>query len=131
MAVPATALRILRVVYGLFFLAIGVAVLVWLLTGLGSPPTQPNAEAQAFTDALTRSRIIDPLLAISYVVGGAALLRDRTAPLGLVLLAPSVLVIALFHLVLSGQWLIGLVVALVFAVLAFASRRRLSTLWAA
>lgn len=127
----ATALRILRVVYGLFFLAIGLAILVWLLTGLGSPPTQPNSEAQAFTDALTRSRIIDPLLAISYAVGGVALLRERTAPLGLVVLAPSITVIALFHLVLSGKWLIGLVVALVFAVLAFACRRRLSALWTA
>jgi len=128
---PATLLRVLRIAYGLFFLVIGVAILVWLLTGLGSPPTQPNLEAQAFTDALSRSRIVDPLLGTGYTVGGAALLFDRTAPLGLVILAPSITVIVLFHFVLSGQWLIGLVVALVFAVLALAYRRRLSALWAA
>lgn len=109
----------------------GLAILWWLLTGVGNPFTQPNPEAQAFTDALTRSRIVDPLLAISYAVGGAALLRDRTAPLGLVVLAPSVTMIMLFHFVLSGQWPIGLVVGLVCAVLAFGYRRRLAALWTA
>ncbi len=123
------AVTVVRIVYGLFFLAIGLAILAWLVTGVGSAPTQPNPAAQAFTDALSRSRFIDPLLAISYVVGGAALLRDRTAPLGLVVLAPSVAVITLFHFLLSSQWPIGLAVASVFGVLALAYRQRLSALW--
>ena len=127
----AALLRILRVACGIFFLAIGLAILGWLLTGVGSPPTQPNPAAQAFTDALSRSGFIDPLLAISYVMGGAALLRDRTAPLGLVVLAPSIAVITMFHLFLSGQWPIGLVVALVFGALALAYRTRLAALWTA
>lgn len=50
---------------------------------------------------------MNPLIMISMVVGGLAMLFHRTAPLGLVLLAPSVTVIVLFHWVLSGNLVWG------------------------
>jgi hypothetical protein len=38
-----------------------------------------------------------------FVLGGSALLSSRTAPLGIVILAPSVVVIFFYHLLLGGS----------------------------
>ena len=94
-----------RWIFGLLYAAAGV----WIASsfvGIGSPPPQPTAAA-AFTGALTQIAIFDPLLALIYVIGGGALLRRHTTSLGIVLLAPAVVAIFLFHLVLSGQWIWG------------------------
>src|SRR4051794_26105113 len=96
-----------RWIFGLFYALTGLMIAMHTLFGIGSPPAQPTAAAAAFTDALTRSGFIDPLLAITYTCGGIALLRARTAPFGIVLLAPAVSVIFCFHLALSGQWIWG------------------------
>jgi len=96
-----------RVVFGLFYFATGVAILLYALFGIGGPPNQPTPEASEFTMALTASRFVDPLLSLAYLIGGGALVRHRSAPLGILVLAPVVLVIFCFHLVLSGQWIWG------------------------
>jgi hypothetical protein len=121
---------VLRILYALFFLTTGLFIAAFLL-GWGSEPRQLNAEAQAFTDALTRSKIIDPLIAISYVAGGVALLFRRTTPLGLILLGPPVVVIVAFHLVLDSLWFVALVVGAIYALLAWDSRARFRPLWTA
>ena len=98
------ALVAARCVFGLFYALTGLAIGAYALFGVYSPPKQPTAAASAFTEALAQGGFIDPLLALTYIAGGVALLRDRTAPLGIVLLAPAVSVIFCFHLALSGQW---------------------------
>jgi hypothetical protein len=118
-----------RMVYGAFFLATGIWILVFVATGLLPAPTQPTPEAAAFMAALSRARFVDPMIALSFVAGGGCLLLDRTAPLGLVLLAPPVAVILGFHLFLSGQYLWGPFVAAWFALLAWRYRRRFAALW--
>lgn len=118
-----------RVVFALFYFSTGVAIALFLLFGLGGPPSQPNLAAKAFTDALSQSRFLDPLLALSYLVGGGALLFRRTAPLGLTVLAPVVLVIFTFHLVLSGQWLWGSLNLAWLLVLAWHFRSAFRPLW--
>jgi hypothetical protein len=125
------ALTVLRILYALFFLRTGLFVAAFVLFGLGSEPPRLNAGAQAFADALTRSKIIDPLIALSYLAGGAALLFRRTAPLGLILLGPPVVVIVAFHLVLDSLWGVALVVAAIYALLASDSRARFRPLWTA
>jgi hypothetical protein len=125
----ARALTGLRILYGLFFFTTGLFIAAFVLFRIGGPPPQLNAEAQAFTDALTRARIIDPLISISYLAGGAALLFRRTAPLGLVLLAPSVVVIVAFHLVLDSLWFVALILAAIYGLLAWESRKRFRPLW--
>lgn len=95
-----------RWIFGLFYFSTGVAI-VFAQFGFGSAPHQPTAVAQAFTDALTQSRFMDPLVALTYLLGGGALLIRRTAPMGIAILAPVVTVICCFHLVLSGQWFWG------------------------
>jgi len=118
-----------RVVFALFYFGTGVAITVFQLFGWGHPPSQPNVAAQAFTDALTQSRFLDPLLGLSYLVGGGALLFRRTAPLGLAVLAPVVLVIFTFHLVLSGQWPWGTLNLAWLLVLAWHFRSAFRPLW--
>ena len=120
---------ILRVAYGLFFLATGAFILVATTTGLMASPVQPTASAQALTDALDATGFMDPLLAAAYIAGGGALLFNRSAPLGIVILAGPVAVILFFHLVLSGQYIWGPLVAAALAALAWHDRSRLETLW--
>lgn len=120
----------LRIIFGLFFLLMGL----WAVSssfGLGSPPEQPTKAAADFTSALTNSGFMDPLMGVSFIVGGGALLLRRTVPLGLVVLAPSVAVILFFHLVLSRQYLWGPFVAAYFLALAWHHRRQLEPLWQA
>ena len=124
-----SALIVLRWLYGSFFLLTGVWILISVSTGIVDSPVQPTPEAAAFTRALSKSRFMDPLLAWSFVVGGTSLLFERSVPLGLVTLAPSVAVIFLFHLLLSGQIVVGIMVASVFGIVAWFYRRRLSCLW--
>jgi putative oxidoreductase len=112
-----------RGVYGLFFAGTGCWIFVAMATGLLSAPVQPTPEAAAFMRALGEARFVDPLLASSFLLGGGLLLFDRTAPAGLALLAPSVAVILLFHLFLSGQYVWGPFVALWFLILAWHYRR--------
>jgi hypothetical protein len=120
---------ILRVAYGLFFLATGLFIVVATTTGMLAAPVQPTASAQALTDALDASGFMDPLLAAAYVAGGGALLFNRSAPLGIVVLAGPVAVILFFHLTLSGQYIWGPLVAAALAALAWHYRVRLETLW--
>jgi hypothetical protein len=119
----------LRLLYAAFFLLTGIWILVSVTTGLTSPPPQPTRAAADFMRALGATGFMDPLLGLSFVFGGGALLFHRTAPLGLVVLAPSVTVILLFHLRLSGQIAVGLVVAGLFPALAWRYRRALASLW--
>ena len=120
----------LRWLYGLFFLLTGIWILVSVTTGLTSPPPQPTKSAADFMRALGTSGFMDPLLALSFILGGGSLLLDRTAPLGLVILAPPVTVILLFHLFLSGQAAVGLTAAGILLALMWHHRRRLRCLWA-
>src|SRR3954468_19168754 len=78
---------------------------VALETGMLGGPGQPTRPAADFMRALDEARFVTPLLAITFTVGGGSLLFARTAPLGLVLLAPPVAVILGFHLFLSGQFI--------------------------
>ncbi len=119
---------VLRVIYGVFFAAMGTLALASSI-GLATPPEQPTRAAGKLTTALTDTGFIDPLLGLSFLAGGGLLLFSRTAPLGLVLLAPSVVVILFFHLVLSGQYIWGPFVAAYFLLLVWHYRRAFVPLW--
>lgn len=123
-----TVVVVARWLFGLFYAAVGIWVALSVI-GVASPPQQPTPAAAAFTAALTASGIIDPLLALTYLAGGIALLLRRTVPLGIVLLAPSVVVIFLFHIRLSGQWIWGSVNLLWLSALAWYFRGAFTSLW--
>jgi len=57
----------------------------------------------AFFASLHASGFMIPLLALSFLVGGLLLLRNRTAPLGLIVLAPPIVIIPLYNWILERQ----------------------------
>jgi hypothetical protein len=118
-----------RWIFGLWYLITGGAWLVAHAIGRGTAHREVAAGAIAFQKALTESHFMDPLLALTCLFGGAALLIRRTAPLGIAMLAPVVVVIFLFHLVLSGNWTWGTLNLVWFAGLAWCYRSAFTKLW--
>ena len=123
------ALTGLRWLYGLFFFGTGVAIAVYVTTGLGGPPAPPTAADAAFQGALHRAGFIDPLVAVSFLLGGGALALRRTTPLGLVLLAPAVAVIACDDILLANAAPVGLAVAAIWGLLALSVFPAFQGLW--
>lgn len=101
------ATAILRWVYGLFYLFVGVAWFVHRI--LDKPWVMPekNEAATTLVNALTASGIVDPFIASVCLIGGTLLLVRRTCPLGIAVLAPLVSGIFIFHLFLTGDWIWG------------------------
>lgn len=81
-----------------------------------SPPDLAPA-AKAFSDALTATGYMMPMIGVLFLVAGPLLLANRFVPLALLLLAPFFLNSVLFHAFLEPT---GLPVALVFAALELA-----------
>jgi len=120
--------RAARWLYGGYFLF--VAVMVVRMLWFGAPGVhEPTAASKAFTDAMNASGFLNPLLMVDYALGGAALLFRRTAPLGLALLAPPIVVIFLFHLRLTGNVAWGGGWALDWVLLAWRYRSGFAGLW--
>lgn len=99
---------LLRIAYACWFIFWGLAP----VHGVAPPPTtQPDALALLEAN---RATFAMDLASASFVVGGLALLIARTAPLGIVILAPTVVWIFLFHVTMTGDllwgsaWLVGL-----------------------
>lgn len=105
--------RLFRWAYGGFFLFWGGVGMVGTLFGIGEPPAPPNPESAALMDAINQS-FLGTLALLTFVAGGTALLFQRTTPLGLMILTPSVAFIFFYHLTLTGSviwgsiWLAGL-----------------------
>jgi uncharacterized membrane protein YphA (DoxX/SURF4 family) len=87
---------VVRVLFGLVFFVFG---LNGFLQFLPQPP-MPERAGQ-FVGALAAAGYLFPLLKLTEVVAGAFLLANRFVPLALALLAPIVVNIAAFHLVLA------------------------------
>src|SRR3546814_11029805 len=93
-----------RILFGLFFLYAPLMVIVQF-GGQNPPETMPAASD--FASALDRTGFMNPLIIGTMLMGGAALLFERRAPVGLILLGPSIAVIAGFHLFLTGKLVWG------------------------
>ena len=101
------ASTILRWLYGLFYLAVGIAWFAHKILGRPWVMPEKNATATTLVGALTSSGIVDPLIASVCLIGGMLLLIKRTSPLGIAVLAPLVSGIFIFHLFLTGDWIWG------------------------
>lgn len=91
-----TTTVVLRSLLGLVFAVFG---LNGFLHFLPMPP-QPPAAGEFF-GAMAKTGYLLPLLFLTQVVGGALLLAGMMVPLGLTILAPVIVNIALFHLFLA------------------------------
>ncbi len=126
--------RLIRWLYAAFYLVSGVRIALAAL-GLAPPPDiQSSPESSAFQLALAKTGFVMPLLSVTCIAAGACLLFYRTAPLGIVLLAPAIVVIFLTNILLTssllGPGLIwGGLHAGILAALAWHFRAAFSPLW--
>lgn len=113
------AVTLARLAFGLIFVVFGLDYFLTFLPALGDPSPQ----GMAFLEAIMATGYLFPLIKAIEIGAGLLLLSGWRAPLGLVLLAPIVLNIALYHLMLdrTGLWL-GLTVAVLEAFLLWAFR---------
>ena len=116
---------VLRRILGLIFVIGPVAAAFHLAP---EPSLPPNGAA--FVGALAGSGYMLPLLWATEIVGGVLLLLGAAVPFALVLLAPIVVNIIAFHLVLAPNGLpIALAVGILEIVLAWAHRHTFATLF--
>jgi uncharacterized membrane protein YphA (DoxX/SURF4 family) len=104
-----TTTVILRTVLGLAFVVFGLNKFLHFIPNPAEPPA-----AMDFFGALFKTGYFIPLLASTEVVSGALLLAGMLVPFALVLLAPVIVNIFLFHLFLAPG---GLPIAVVFVAL--------------
>jgi hypothetical protein len=88
--------------------------------------------AKATTDlerVMAQSGFLNPLLCLCCTVGGGALFLRRTSPLGLVLLAPLVLIIFCFHVTITKDYWWGTLNLAMLLALIWHFREGLKPLW--
>jgi hypothetical protein len=117
-----SSMTILRISYG--FAIFGINIYAALATYLKALPplTPPTTAGRAFWEALTATSFFTPLLAVTFLSAASALVFQRTAPLGIALLAPPMVIIFFFHIFLTGMVLWGATWAGLLAVLAWGHR---------
>lgn len=116
-----------RTLFGLFFI---YAPLMVLIKFGGQNPPETIAAASDFTRSLDRTGFMNPLVIATMLIGGIALMFRRTTPVGLILLAPSVFVIAGFHWFLTGNIVWGTFWLAWFLLLVWHYRKVFARLWA-
>ena len=95
-----------HVLLGLIFSVFGLNGLLMVVAGRGFiPMPELPAEAGAFMGALAATGYFLPVLKIVEIVAGLLLLLRRFVPLALVLLAPVIVQIFLFHAFLEPSGL--------------------------
>jgi putative oxidoreductase len=111
-----TAVTAARILLGAIFLLNGINGFLMLFTGKGFlPMPQMPAEAGGFMGALFATGYMFPTIKTIEVLCGLALVLGRYVPLALVLLAPIIVNIFLFHLFLAPG---GIVLAIIIVGLA-------------
>jgi hypothetical protein len=83
----------------------------------------------SFEKAMAETGFMNPLLCLACFVGGGALFVRRTAPLGIVILAPLVIIIFWFHIVITKSYLWGALNLIWLAALAWQVRHAFDRLW--
>jgi len=94
---------IFRAIFGLFYLAIGLYWIYLLSRGQGGFPGFNDAE-KALTSAMNNAGFFQPAVIVSCVAGGGLTLFNRTAPAGILVLTPLVVMIFLYHVYLTQAY---------------------------
>jgi uncharacterized membrane protein YphA (DoxX/SURF4 family) len=118
---------IIRSLLGLIFLVFGLNLFLHFIPNPSEPPA-----AMDFLGGLFRSGYLFPLLGATQVIAGALLLAGMMVPFALVLLAPVIVNIFLFHVFLSpGGLPIAIVVVALEVILAWMHREAFAPLFSA
>lgn len=123
------ALRIVRILFAGFYIFVGAQAALALFGIIPVPDFDLSARNAAFQEALGETGFIVPLMAFMFVAGGILMMPDRTTPLGIVLLAPFVVVIFFTHLMLDGNVIWGLLNLALLLVFTLQFRSSLTPLW--
>jgi hypothetical protein len=123
------AITVARSLYAIFYSYIGAAWFSHVLLGTSWPDEKETQTAKALTTALTASGIVDPMIAATCLVGGVFLFFRRTAPLGIVILAPLVTGIFVFHITINNNWPWGTFHFVYLVILAWLHRSAFRSLW--
>lgn len=112
---------ICRILLGLMFVVFGLNGFLHFIP-MGAPPP-PGSNAANFFSSMSGSGWMTVIFAFQ-LIGGILVLIGGTAPLGLALLAPVIVNILLFHLLMAGGHGIvpGLIATLLELVLIYAYR---------
>ena len=121
--------RILRWLFGGYYLGIGIVFGLTLLGVLRPPKLAISASSAAFQQALAATGFVMPVLVATYIAGGAALFSKRTAPLGLAMLAPAVVMITLTDFILDTAYVVASVNLAMFLALAWHLRAAYRPMW--
>lgn len=116
MKIQRIAWTVVRVLFGIFFIYAPIMVIV-KFGGQNPPETVPAAAH--FVQALDQTGFMTPSLIAALLIGGACMLFDRTAPIGLILLGAPIFTIAGFHWFLTHNYVWGSIWPVWFAVLAW------------
>lgn len=118
------AVMIVRILLGLMFVFFSVVVLFKLM-----PQPELTGDVKTFMEGVAVSVYLMPLIKITELVCGIALLINRFVPLALVILFPIIINIVLFHAFLEPSGLPMAIVILVLELfLAYAYREHYRTL---
>ncbi len=113
-----------RLIFALWYFGVGV---IGFIT---NDPLKDAAKASTSLEkAMAESLFMNPLLCLACFVGGGAMLFRRTTPLGIVILAPLVIIIFCFHMLITKSYLWGALNLIVFAANAWQFRRGFHQLW--
>ena len=114
-----------RVLLGLMFFVFGLNGFLQFI-----PAPQPSPDALAFASALAATGYMFPLLKGIEVIAGGLLLANRAVPFALVLLAPIVVNIAAFHIVLQPGYGMVITLGVLMSYLGYAYREQFAPLFA-
>jgi len=114
----------IRLIFALWYFGVGV---IGFVTN-DSVKDAANA-ATPLEKAMAESLFMNPLLCLACLVGGGAMLFRRTTPLGIVILAPLVIIIFCFHMVITKSYLWGSLNLILLAANAWQFRRGFDQLW--
>lgn len=123
--------RLIRWLYGAYFVYLGVSSVLELIGVLPEPhwDRYMSAASGAFLTALEKTGFVIPLLIFTWVASGLALMFYRTAPLGVVLLAPVMVNVFLADTLLDTEWLWATAHATPLLALAWHLRPAYHALW--
>lgn len=128
--IPAVVVAVARCIFGLFYAAIGALGTYGMLADPnGEWPNAYNDAEKALTSALTAAGFFVPTVSLTSLVGGLATVYRRTAPLGLLILTPLIVMIFLYHAFLTGAYLHAGVQVIYLAVLYWFHRDAFVPLW--
>jgi hypothetical protein len=122
-------LTTLRWIYAAFFFLIGAQAILASAGVLSSSEFPGSPETKEFTDAIFATGFIGPIMSVTYVVAGILMLFYRTAPLGIVLLAPFIVVILFTHMMLNGSPAFGILLAALLGLFAWQFREAYRPMW--